>query len=97
MPRIVRTRQARKDLREILSYLGGHNRMVAERFAEEIQAKSQILSQFPEMGRSREELAHRLRSFPVGKYILFYRPVKDGIAIIRVLHGARDIPSLFDD
>ena len=34
-----------------------------------------------------------LRSFPVGNYLVFYRPLAegDGIAVIRVLHGARDL------
>ena len=47
------------------------------------------------MGRPRGELAPRLRSFPVGPYVLFYRPTPNGIEVARVLHGARDIPSLF--
>ena len=37
-----------------------------------------------------------LRSFPVSRYILFYELVTDGIALVRVLHSARDIPSQFE-
>jgi toxin ParE1/3/4 len=29
-----------------------------------------------------------------GKHLIFYRPADDGIEIIRVLHGARDIDSV---
>jgi toxin ParE1/3/4 len=36
-----------------------------------------------------------LRSLSVGNYLIFYRPLADGIEIVRVLHGARDIDSLF--
>ena len=39
-----------------------------------------------------------LRRFPVtgfDKYLIFYLPHRDGIDVIRVLHGARDINSLF--
>jgi len=50
----------------------------------------------PEMGRRREELAMHLRSFPVGRYIIFYRSMQEGIEIVRVLHGARDLPPLID-
>jgi len=32
---------------------------------------------------------------PVGNYVIFYRPIEDGIVVIRVLHGARDLPELF--
>ncbi len=49
------------------------------------------------MGRKREELAPLLRSFPVGNYVIFYRPASGGIQIIRVLHGARDVSKLFGD
>lgn len=39
-----------------------------------------------------------LRSSPVGNYLIFYRPLPDGIEILRVLHGARDIAAiLFDE
>lgn len=48
------------------------------------------------MGRARDELAAGLRSFPIGHYVLFYERVTDGIALVRVLHGARDINSQFE-
>jgi toxin ParE1/3/4 len=38
-----------------------------------------------------------LRFFPVTKFpnhLLFYRPLDDGIELVRVLHGARDIAML---
>ena len=49
----------------------------------------------PEMGRSREELAPGLRSVTAGNYLLFYQPIDDGILVIRVAHGSRDLPALF--
>lgn len=50
----------------------------------------------PKLGRERFDLAPELRGLPVGNYIIFYRPMKDGIQVIRVLHGARDLPSQFE-
>jgi toxin ParE1/3/4 len=47
-------------------------------------------------GSTRAEL-EGLRVFPVkgfANYLLFYRPFPRGIELIRVLHGARDIPSI---
>jgi len=38
-----------------------------------------------------------LRRFPVtdfGNYLVFYLPRRDGIEVIRVIHGARDIEVL---
>jgi toxin ParE1/3/4 len=48
------------------------------------------------LGRRREELAPGLLSFPFGRYVIFYEVIPDGIAIVRVLHGARDPGPLFE-
>ncbi|WP_244443170.1 type II toxin-antitoxin system RelE/ParE family toxin [Bradyrhizobium sp. Ai1a-2] len=45
----------------------------------------------PRAGRAREDLAPKLRSFPVGNYLIFYVPVPDGIEVVRVMHARRDI------
>jgi toxin ParE1/3/4 len=46
------------------------------------------------MGRERNDIAPGLRSFPVGKYLIFYRLIDEGLEIVRVLHGARNIENL---
>ena len=56
-----------------------------------------MIADSPMIGRTREELAPGLRSFPVGNHVIFYRSVKNGIEVIRVLHGARDIEFLFGE
>ncbi|GAC1451760.1 MAG: type II toxin-antitoxin system RelE/ParE family toxin [Isosphaeraceae bacterium] len=96
MARIVRTREAEADLEEILEYLDEHSPEAADRFARVFKEKTTALSQMPEMGRSREELAPRLRSFNAENYLIFYRPTPDGIEVVRVAHGARNLPDLFD-
>jgi len=48
------------------------------------------------MGRAREELAGGMRSFPFGRYVIFYAPVDGGIDVVRVLHSARDIDEQFE-
>lgn len=45
----------------------------------------------PKAGRARPELAESIRSFPVGNYILFYRPIQDGIELVRFLSARLDI------
>ncbi len=47
------------------------------------------------MGRSRDELAAGIRSFPTGNYIVLYRVVGENVEIVRVLHGRRDIERAF--
>jgi toxin ParE1/3/4 len=96
MPRVERTEQAERDLEEIFDYLDDRSPAAAVRFAKTFKQTTESLARMSEMGRSREELASGLRSITVGKYILFYRPSDDGILVIRVAHGSRDLPSLFD-
>jgi toxin ParE1/3/4 len=96
MPLVYRTSQALLDLTEIALRIAEENPTAADRWIDSIDEKCQMLARASEIGRKRPDLAVDLRSFPVGKYVIFYRPVSDGVQIIRVLHGARDIPSLFE-
>ena len=94
------TEQADQDLFDISLYLARMGSIEpAERFIDAINSKFALLADNPGMnpgmGRAREELSPGVRSFPEGKYVIFYRAASDGILILRVLHGSRDIDSLF--
>jgi toxin ParE1/3/4 len=93
---VLRTSRAHLDLVEIAFHIAEQNLVAADRWLETIDEKCQRLARMPELGRKRPDLAPELRSFPVGNYIIFYRPLPDGIQVIRVLHGARDLPPLFE-
>jgi toxin ParE1/3/4 len=72
--------------------------LAADRLVDRFDATLQLLASAPHLGRSVEELAPSLRSFPIGNYLIFYRPIESGIELIRVLHGAREItPEYFGD
>jgi toxin ParE1/3/4 len=49
------------------------------------------------MGRLWDELVPPLRSFPIGRYLIFYRPVNNGIQIMRVVSGYRDLDAIFSE
>jgi toxin ParE1/3/4 len=42
-----------------------------------------------------DELLPGLRSFPVGRYLIFHRVDEDRVEIVRVLSAYRDLDSLF--
>ena len=69
-----------------------HDVAAAERLLDAIDSRCRLLAEQPGLGTLREDLAPRLRFFPAGNYLIFYRSGADGIEIIRVLHGARDLP-----
>jgi toxin ParE1/3/4 len=85
-----------RDLEEIGDYISQDNPDAAERLILLIREKCELLSKQPGVGRDRSDVLSGLRGFPVGNYVIFYQPANDGVEIFRVLHGARDIPELFD-
>ncbi len=97
MNRVVRTDQAEDDLVDILVYLRRRDERAADRFEADFEGKCRILAQFPMMGRARPELTPSLRSFAINPYVIFYEPLDDGVRIVRVIHGSRDISSMFID
>jgi toxin ParE1/3/4 len=54
-----------------------------------------MLAENPKSGRERAEIKQDLRSFPEGNYLIFYREWAGIVAIVRVLHGARDLDEMF--
>jgi len=86
----------RSDLEAIWLFIAQDNPEAADRFIRAVVSRFPMLASMPKAGRQREELSARLRSFPVGNYVIFYRPMENGIEIVRVLHGARDFPPLFE-
>jgi toxin ParE1/3/4 len=55
----------------------------------------ELLADNVKIGRERPELKEDLRSFPEGNYLGFYREWAGVVAIVRVLHGARDLDEIF--
>lgn len=97
MPEVRRSRQAQRDLEDILDYLDNQGADVADRFAVKFDHACALHADHPEIGARCEEYAPNLRHFTVWNYAIFYRPVENGIELIRIIHGARDIPNLFDN
>ena len=95
MPLILKTQTAEKDVDEIWNYLYSKSPQGAEKIIHQIEQKLFMLAKNPLSGRSRNDLAIDLRSTPVGHYVIFYKPIKEGILVIRTLHGSRDIESFF--
>jgi toxin ParE1/3/4 len=87
---------AKEDLQAINQYIAQDNPAAARQLMSQIRAQCKTLADFPEMGRLWEELDPPLRSFPVGRYLIFYRSVApSGVEVIAVVSGYRDIEALF--
>jgi toxin ParE1/3/4 len=87
--------QARQDLKDIKDYIASDSLDRAEAFVRSIADRFQKLASFPGMGKSYDALFPNLRGFPVGNYIIFYRPTEQGISIERIRSGYCNIDALF--
>lgn len=95
MKRHIISQPAIKDLEEIIDYFSSRNLDAVERFINQFEKKCKNLANFPNMGRSYDDIKPSLRGLPLAGYIIFYRIIDDGIEIIRVVSGYRDLESLF--
>lgn len=55
-----------------------------ERYLEEIEAPFDMLAQFPEVARLRQELSPPVRALPHSAHIIVYHVETDGIVILRI-------------
>lgn len=95
MPTLIISPEAEQDLLDIWLYIAEDNPTNADRFLDRLEANALKLVEFTEIGTDRPELAFGLKSFPVDRYILYYRTAPDGIELIRILHGSRGINRVF--
>ena len=86
---------AQQDLTQIHDYIAQDSPDAALRLVVSLEQHCRTIAENPMIGQSRPELLRELRSFAAGSYVIFYRPTDDGIYILRVIHGARDIGTLF--
>jgi toxin ParE1/3/4 len=90
-------RLASQDLNEIADYFAANNIEAGERFFKEFDRSCRQLVNFPNLGKSYAEIRSDLRGLSLSGYIIFYRSLEEGIEILRVVSGRRNLPSLFED
>ncbi len=66
----------------------------ADKLLCKFDATFEKLARTPGMGRLQERYGDGIRAFPVGRYIIFYQKIDEGIEVIRVLHGAQNLDDL---
>ncbi len=64
---------ADQDIRDLVLYVAGFSASSANRLIDRFTQVFERRAQNPLMGRSRDDLRPGLRSFPVERYIIFYR------------------------
>jgi toxin ParE1/3/4 len=68
----------------------------ADGMIDRIRVRCQERAAFPLLGERQDHLLPHLRRLIVGPYLVFYFPTGDGLSVLRILHGRRDIDRLFE-
>lgn len=89
------THVARIDLKRVYAFIAEDNVVAARRMLERFKRRFEMLARQPGIGEPRDELQLGLRSFPLDSYMVYYTVADDFVTIVRVLHGSREISSLF--
>ncbi|MDR0275203.1 MAG: type II toxin-antitoxin system RelE/ParE family toxin [Burkholderiaceae bacterium] len=84
---------AEHDLESIGDYIAADSPVRAVSFVLELREQCQRIARNPWGYRARPELGEGLRSCAWGNYVIFFEAETDEVAIVRILHGARDLPA----
>jgi toxin ParE1/3/4 len=92
--------QASRDLLAAIGWIKRDNPAAARALRRAVDDAAMRIARHPELGRSRPNIASMsfrfltLTGFP---YIVFYNADRRPPRILRILHGARDLPELLRD
>jgi plasmid stabilization system protein ParE len=96
--RIVLSDEARDDLRAIEAYIAEHDgetraAAIRSRFDQTMRR----LAFMPGIGGRRSYLKPKQRAFPMPPWTIYYEalPDGDGVDVIHIIDGRRDLPGLF--
>src|SRR6266446_10318512 len=95
------TPQAWQDTLEIVEYIGTDNPEAASRFVPALEATCTQIVALPGMGSARtfqRKDLQDVRILPVTgfeNYLIFYAAAGRSIKVLRILHAARDFPTIF--
>lgn len=97
MARLIIRKDADADIDEIAQFIARDHLDAGHRFYDAVLHDFQLLAGLPRIGakrRAADPKLKNLRSWPIAgyrTYLIFYIALDDGIDVLRVLHGARDV------
>jgi len=89
------TPSAQADINEIVAYIRERSPQSAKAVRVKLYQEIARLAEFPNLGHTRDDIDFPgVRFWSVYAYLIVYRPDPTPIMVIRVLHGARDLPRI---
>ncbi len=92
------TATARREIRDVWAHIHQTNSAeVADQQLDRFYQAFETLAHYPDAGRRRDELLPDVRSYAVTPFIIFYQHRDDRLVILHIIHGSRDLPTLFSE
>jgi plasmid stabilization system protein ParE len=98
------SKQARSEIKEIVTYLADRNPQAAQAFKDCLQRSFKTIQQLPLAGRvwisehpRLQNIRQRSMPGPFQKYCLFYTVSSTLVELLHVYHSARDMKALLED
>ena len=95
--KVIISPSGESDLSDIVAYVARHNQDAAVRLGNALIARTELLAEFPEIGRTVPEFRRSdLREIIHGSYRIIYRFRTDPpvVEIVRFWHTARGFPQI---
>lgn len=100
MTAAVLSRRARNDLLGAVRWIAKDNPSAAQRLRDEVEVAAERIAEHPRIGYLRPELAgepYRFLTLTGFPYLIVYNCERAPPFIVRIVHGARDLPDVLRD
>jgi toxin ParE1/3/4 len=87
MPKVIVSPLAQADIDEIWDHIARDSVPNADRFVDGIERRFGLLAGNPGLRSRRDDLRPGLRRFAHARYLIYYRAIRGGIEVVRVVHG----------
>jgi toxin ParE1/3/4 len=88
---------AEADLEDIAINMGSYSVTAFEKLVAALQRRFKVLSQFPEAGKSCDDLAKGVRVVFVKGHAVYHRLAGDSVEIVRIVDGRRDLTTVWNE
>ena len=103
MGKVNKRPQVIRDLIDLATYIAEDNLEASDLFLQAAEETFKQLAKMPQMGKITQFFNPSLTGIRqqgikgFRKYLVFYFPIDEGVEILRVIHGARDIEAILDE
>jgi plasmid stabilization system protein ParE len=94
MSRVILSRRARQDLKDVGAFIAQHNQMAAKNWVAKLRSVCKAtIGMFPLCGTKCDHLRPGMRCFSVGSYVISFEG-RNPVRILRIVNGAVDFDRL---